>query len=607
MNAPESTQLSGDGFASAMISGIHRVIDNQELLNQINVFPVPDGDTGTNLSLSLGAALPVLQQSDEKHLGTLLASVADALLDGARGNSGAIVAQFFQGMSDSAGELNRFTPHSFAKAVVMGCDYAHDAMSNPREGTILSVITVFAASVDDHNKRGADGGFPALIRNALEESQQALAKTQEQLEVLRKAGVVDAGAKGFVELLDGMNEYLSTGNIVAEPDLSLISIEAPLVTVGSSLESGYRFCTECIVTGTDIDRRKLREALADLGDSLVLAGTKRKAKLHIHVDEPERVFDVARQYGHVSAEKADDMRRQQTSSHDANRRFAVITDSAADIPDEDMERLDIHMVPCRIQFGERGYLDKVSITASEFFEELRSNPHHPTTSQPAPGDFRRQYQFLASHFADVLSINLTGMASGTLEAARSAAERVNAHGRVHVVNSRNASLGQGLLVVAAAEYAKAGLSVQDAIAAVEKLIPDTRTYGLLKDLRFAVRGGRVPRWVKTIAELLRATAIIRTVPDGRVASGTFLFGRKNRVRRFARYVARNTPAADALDVAIGHAVCRDDAVALENEMRRLFDNIHRTTITDIGAALGVHGGPGTLIVATQPYSRPTGT
>ena len=607
MNAPESTQLSGDGFASAMISGIHRVIDNQELLNQINVFPVPDGDTGTNLSLSLGAALPVLQQSDEKHLGTLLASVADALLDGARGNSGAIVAQFFQGMSDSAGELNRFTPHSFAKAVVMGCDYAHDAMSNPREGTILSVITVFAASVDDHNKRGADGGFPALIRNALEESQQALAKTQEQLEVLRKAGVVDAGAKGFVELLDGMNEYLSTGNIVAEPDLSLISIEAPLVTVGSSLESGYRFCTECIVTGTDIDRRKLREALADLGDSLVLAGTKRKAKLHIHVDEPERVFDVARQYGHVSAEKADDMRRQQTSSHDANRRFAVITDSAADIPDEDMERLDIHMVPCRIQFGERGYLDKVSITASEFFEELRSNPHHPTTSQPAPGDFRRQYQFLASHFADVLSINLTGMASGTLEAARSAAERVNAHGRVHVVNSRNASLGPGLLVVAAAEYAKAGLSVQDAIAAVEKLIPDTRTYGLLKDLRFAVRGGRVPRWVKTIAELLRATAIIRTVPDGRVASGTFLFGRKNRVRRFARYVARNTPAADALDVAIGHAVCRDDAVALENELRRLFDNIHRTTITDIGAALGVHGGPGTLIVATQPYSRPTGT
>ena len=604
MKAPASTQLSGDGFASALISGIHRVIDDQELLNQINVFPVPDGDTGTNLSLSLGAALPVLQQSDEKHLGSLLAAVADALLDGARGNSGAIMAQFFQGMSDAAGELNRFTPYTFAKAVSMGNDYAHDAMSNPREGTILSVMAAFAASIVHHGSNNSDGSFSEIVGKALQQSSEALAETQNQLDVLRKAGVVDAGAKGFVELVDGISEYLSTGNIVAAPDLSLLSIEAPLVTAGSSLESGYRFCTECIVTGADIDRRKLREALAELGDSLVLAGTKRKAKIHIHVDEPERVFDVARGYGHVSAEKADDMRRQQSSSHDASRRFAVITDSAADIPDEDMERLDIHMVPCRIQFGDRGYLDKVSITADEFFEELRSNPNHPTTSQPAPGDFRRQYQFLASHVADVLSINLTGKVSGTVEAAQSAAERVNAHGRVHVIDSRNASLGQGLLVVAAAEYAKAGLAIEDAIAAVAKLIPETRTYGLLKDLRFAVRGGRVPRWVKTIADLIRATAIIRTVPDGRVASGTFLFGRKNRIQRFARYVARQTPAADSLDVAIGHAVCPDDAAELERELRRRFENIHRTTITDIGAALGVHGGPGTLIVATQPYSRP---
>jgi DegV family protein with EDD domain len=555
LNAPDSTQLAGDGFAEALISGIHKVIDDQELLNQINVFPVPDGDTGTNLSLSLGAVLPVLQQTDEKHLGTLLAAVADALLDGARGNSGAIMAQFFQGMSDSAGDLSRFTPYTFAKAVTMGSDYAHDAMSKPREGTILSVIAAFATSVADGAKQSANGGFAALLASALEQAKQALAETQEQLEVLRKAGVVDAGAKGFVDLVDGMAEYLRTGNIVAEPDLSLLSIEATLVTAGSSLESGYRFCTECVVTGVDIDRRKLREALADLGDSLVLAGTKRKARIHIHVDEPDRVFNLARQYGDVSAEKADDMRRQQSSSHDAGRRFAVITDSAADIPDEDMERLDIHMVPCRVQFGDRGYLDKVSITAGEFFRELASNPVHPTTSQPAPGDFRRQYQFLASHFADVLSINLTGMVSGTLEAARSAADRVNAHGRIHVINSRNASLGEGLLVVAAAEYAKAGLSVEDAIAAVNRLIPDTRTYGLLKDLRFAVRGGRVPRWVKTIADLLRATAIIRTVPDGRVASGTFLFGRKNRIKRFARYVAKRTPAADSLDVAIGHAVC----------------------------------------------------
>ena len=161
-----------------------------------------------------------------------------------------------------------------------------------------------------------------------------------------------------------------------------------------------------------------------------------------------------------------------------------------------------------------------------------------------------------------------------------------------------------MLAVTAAEYAKAGKSIEDTIATVGALIPETRTYGLLKDLRYAVRGGRVPRWVKTLADLLRAAAIIHTVPDGRVASGSFLFGRRNRISRFARYVAKRTPAANSLNVAVGHSLCPDDAAELERELRLQFDNLHRTTITDIGAALGVHTGPGSLIIATQPYTPP---
>ncbi len=604
MSFSASVYLTGDGLASALTSGIHRVIDEQDVLNKINVFPVADGDTGTNLCLTLGAVLRVLDRPGEKHLGTLLATVADALLDGARGNSGAIVAQFFQGMSDSAGDLNHFTTHTFSLAVNQGNEYAYDALSNPREGTILSVIAAFAASIRSQAVELHEKEFAPVIYGALQHAEKALAETPNQLDVLRKAGVVDAGAKGFVALVTGMAEYIVDGRIAEKPDLSSLFGDAPLVTAGGEEASAYRYCTECTVTGTDIDRRKLREALDELGDSVVLAGTKRKAKIHIHVDEPDIVFDMARRYGDVSAEKADDMHRQQASSHDASIRFAVITDSAADIPDDDLERLDIHMVPCRIQFGDRGYLDKVSITSEEFFNELATNPHFPTTSQPAPGDFRRQYQFLASHFPDVLSINLTGMASGTLEAARSAAERVNSAGRIHVINSRNASLGQGLLVTYAAECAKEGLSIDETLTAVRTMIPQTCTYGLLNDLRYAVRGGRVPRYIKTIADLLRLTAIIRTVPDGRVASGTFLFGSHSKLKRFARYVGRRTPRGRPLNVAVGHAMCADDAVLLERELRTELRDVHRTTITDLGAAFGVHGGPGTLIVATQPHIPP---
>ncbi|NIA27338.1 MAG: DegV family EDD domain-containing protein [Desulfobulbaceae bacterium] len=592
-------------MADALVSGIHQVISEQEFLNRINVFPVADGDTGTNLSLSLGATLATINQPGEKHLGTLLASIADALLDGARGNSGAIVAQFFQGMSDSAGELTRFTTYTFGKALSQGSEYAHDALSNPREGTILSAIAAFAQTFKSQASSDREDDFPTLMTSALQDANTALAKTQEQLDVLRKAGVVDAGAKGFVALVSGMTEYIRYGRIIAEPDLSvLFSEDEPVLTVGSGEDSEYRYCTECIVTGTEIDRRKLREALSGLGDSLVLAGTKRKAKIHIHVNDPDVVFETGREYGDVSAEKADDMHRQLHTSHDATRKFAVITDSVADITDEDMERLDIHMVPARIQFGRRGYLDKVSITTEEFFAELATNPNHPTTSQPSPGDFRRQFQFLASHFPDVISINLTGAASGTFAAAQLAAERTNAHGQIHVINSFNASMGQGQLVVFAAECAKAGVSAEKTLAAVQALVPRTRTFALLKDLRYAVRGGRLPAWVKPVAEVLKFVPIIRTTTDGRIATASFMFGNRNHIARFVRHIARRVAADGPLNIGIAHAICPDDAAELEHQLRRQIPEITRLTTTNLGAGLGAHGGPGTLLVSTQPHTEP---
>lgn len=597
-------QLGGDKFAQALRCGIHRVIGEQELLNSINVFPVADGDTGTNLSLSLGAALGILQNSGSKRLGTLLAALADVLLDSARGNSGAIVAQFFQGVSDAGEQLGRFSTHTFAKAVAQGSEYARDALADPREGTILSVINTFAQSLQRQTSADDIVDFATLLTNAVGDSREALAKTQTQLEELRKAGVVDAGAKGFLALIEGMRDYLAEGQVTAMPEHINIDHAMPEMGASAGDELQFRYCTECIVTGSDIDRRKLRETLSALGDSLVLAGTKRKAKIHIHVNEPEQVFDAARGYGITSGEKADDMLRQQHSSHETAAKFAVITDSAADIDDADLEKLDIHMVPLRVQFGERGFLDKVSISAEEFFMELQTNPLHPTTSQPSPGDFRRQFQFLASHFDDVLSIGVTARVSGTLQAAQSAAERVDAGGKVHVVNSLNASVGQGLITVFAAECAAAGLDIATTLKAVDEMIATTYTFGLVKDLRFGVRGGRVPASRKVLADLLRLTPVLRTEPDGQVSAGGVLFGRSNLLPRFTRYIGSRIDRQRNWRVAIGHAVCPDEALALEKMLLARIPSISRSSITELGSALGAHSGPGALVVALQEYRSP---
>src|SRR5688572_23045262 len=212
MNAAVAPALPLDGaeLAAALRTGIHRLISREEVINKINVFPVPDGDTGTNLALTLQAVLVALRAGPEPHAGQLLTRVADAALDGARGNSGAILAQFLLGVGDRASVLPALGTGELADALAAGADYARESLADPREGTILTVIADFAGAAQAAAARGT-AGIPALFREALAAARVSLDATTAKLETLRRANVVDAGALGFVELVTGMTEYLETG------------------------------------------------------------------------------------------------------------------------------------------------------------------------------------------------------------------------------------------------------------------------------------------------------------------------------------------------------------------------------------------------------------
>jgi DegV family protein with EDD domain len=280
----------------------------------------------------------------------------------------------------------------------------------------------------------------------------------------------------------------------------------------------------------------------------------------------------------------------------------VVTDSAADIPEEDMDRLDIHMVPVRVHFGEHSYLDKVGITPEEFFAEIARNPQHPKTSQPPPGDFRRQFEFLASHFDAVVSVNITRQASGTCGAAETAASRISGRGKVTVVDSMNASLGQGLVAMYAAECAQAGYDAARVIEATRAILSKTRTFGLVGSLDFAVRGGRVPRWVKRVADTLQLMPVLHNDRQGRVTAGGVLFGRRDLREKFARFVRRRMRDDCSYRVLVGHADCEPDGQWLLGRLAG--GNVVSAQLMPLGSALGVHGGPGMLVVGLQEYEPP---
>ncbi len=600
--------LDGPRLRRALQAGIYRVISRQDYLNKINVFPVPDGDTGTNIAFTLNAVLSGMSRSAEQHCGRLLALVADSALDGARGNSGAILAQFFQGLSDAASTEAKLSATRFAAAVRGGAQYARDALSEPREGTLISVLRDFADAVEAYVERVPQADFLAIIEHGLERAEASLEDTPNQLAILKRNGVVDAGAAGFVDLLRGVHEFARTGSLNPLPVAVVALGEHEHDDASAGAHDGeitHRFCTECMVTGVDIDRRKLRERLAALGSSLVLAGSKTRAKVHIHVDEPAEVFRCCAEFGAVDGQKADDMLQQSREAR-AGGGVAVLCDSAADIPDSEMERLNIHMVPVRVAFGEQGYLDKVAFTAEEFYHQLRTNPHHPKTSQPAPGDFRRQFQFLGSHYDAVVSVNLSAKVSGTWQAAVSAAARADG-AAVTVIDSLNVSCGQGLLVMHAAECAQAGMDAERIAREVVLMRPRTRTWGMLRDLSYGVRGGRVSKGKKFIADLLRVTPILTAKPDGTVRPGGVILGRSDLTERFARFVARRLDPARRWRILVGHCNALDDGAQLHARLRELVPGCVGSWLVDVGPALGSHAGPGALVVGVQDYEAPDGS
>jgi DegV family protein with EDD domain len=596
-------RIRGPALRRALIAGARKVIADRDVLNKINVFPVPDGDTGSNLAFTLGSVLAGALSRRVAGAGELMRRVGEDAIDGARGNSGAILAQFFTGVSESLGGRAAVEPAAMASAIRAGSLSARQALAEPREGTILSVIHAFAESLDPEQPvRDMRGWFAP----ALERARRALADTPRQLPVLARAGVVDAGAQGFLDLLEGIGEYLDSGNLEDGPietrfegDLEAAQAHEEVIDA----DPLHRWCSECLLLGEGLDRAGLRAAVSDLGAScVVVAGSHARIRLHAHVADPQALFDVAARFGRVESTKADDMRAQARTAAGGSG-VAIITDSSADLPAGLAEHLNIHVVPLRLNFGDQDYLDKVGLTPTEFYRKLREEIVLPRTSQPSPGDFRRQFEFLLSHHPSLVYLGVSRAVSGTIQSAETAAQRGHPE-RTHIFDSANAAGALGLLSIAAAEASRRGDDAAAILALLARLRPLTLTWAVTRDITMAVRGGRVPAWSKPLVQGLGLTPIAKVTPAGKLSVAGALFGRKDVPDRFARYVAGKLGSGQRWRVIVGHSDAPDDGERVLAKLRELLD-CQDAWLAETGPAVGAHAGPGALVVSVQPVASRT--
>ncbi len=597
------TYLDGVRFHRALIAGIRQVISRQDYLNQINVFPVPDRDTGTNMALTLNAIIEGTYTLKRPSIRHLLEVVADSALNGARGNSGAILAQFFHGLSLGTQMVeDKLSPKQFVAAISTGVNVAHKALSEPKEGTILTVLRDFSDEITQRQMQQEDIDFLELLRFGIARAETSLQGTIQQLKALKKANVVDAGAQGWVDFLNGIYHFILNGSI---KNLHWDDFPKPVESTEhlheQDIDENFRFCTECLILGEDIQQDALRHALEELGNSLIVAGSAKKTKVHIHVNNPQTVFDLCSQYGRLVGEKADDMIHQQHSFNHREGKVAILTDSAADFPEGFIAALDIHVVPIVINFGTQTFLDKVSMTSREFYHELERNPNHPKTSQPSFGDFHRQYQYLHSHYESIIAIHVPRSTSGTLGTSEKAAERCKQDNEISVVDSCNATTGLGLIVQRAAEAAKAGCSHQQILTLIQTLIEKTELYIALPRLDYLIQGGRLSKKKQWLLKLFHLTAVIGLNKAGVVGFAGVLFGTQNISKKLAKFVSKKVSTDKKYRVNVVHTNARLLAEETQQALLHYFTQLEQNEIVDCGAALGVHVGPGAVAVSIQEY------
>src|SRR3981189_2510119 len=295
MDSNRASGVDGPLFQRARLGSLSWLSANHEEANRLNVFPVPDGDTGTNMLLTLQSAVEDIKESDAAEVSKIAKLASHGSLMGARGNSGVILSQIFRGFARAVEGKSSLTPAELAAAFEEAANAAYRAVNKPTEGTILTVARE-ARRAAAAPTPGAP--VPRVIAAAADGARAAVLKTPSQLQILRDAGVVDAGGFGLQVILEGMLKTIEQ----SESSNGALVVSKPAAPVASQVavalpEEGWGYCTEFLIEGSNLDLEVIRNQIEALGNSVLVVGEPELVKVHVHTDDPTRVITLAGRYG----------------------------------------------------------------------------------------------------------------------------------------------------------------------------------------------------------------------------------------------------------------------------------------------------------------------
>lgn len=594
MNATSGQVINGKFLYYGFIAGSMQVLENQVELNRINVFPVRDKDTGSNLASTIRAVIDNTQP--DKSYKKTIGNIAEAALIGARGNSGVIFAQFLHGLSTETKNKHVISLHEFAESVKNSIPYMYEAIANPAEGTMLTVIRDWSSFLC--SKKESIDDFKKVIIDSFAILEKSLDETTLKLKALKEHGFVDAGAKGFVVFIKGVIDFIKNRNIrslTAEKpsNISLVHTEDMI-----DEDLTFRYCTEAIIKNLRLSTGELQQQLVKNGDSVVVAGSEHTCRIHVHTNHPASLFNQLKDSGVITFQKVDDMVRQQEVASKRKWNIALVTDSTCDLSQELLDFYQINIMPINLNFGDNHYLDKITIQPEHFYNLLESEQDFPKTSQVNEHTFTNLYSHLASHYDAIISIHLTSQFSGTFAASERAAKRIQKEFNkpVHVIDSKNLSGALGLLVLKTARNIEAGKSIESILKSLQSDISSAKIFVSVKNLKSMIRGGRVSKPAGFIANVLGINPVISMDEEGKSLLFGKTFSQKASLNKVYKHIEKISRGKSIWNYIILHAHNHEGAEKAKLKMMEIAGK-KPVSIVDISPVIGMHAGNGAIAVS----------
>lgn len=559
------SEINGVQLYNSFIAGAQKIFENQALLNNINFYPVPDADTGTNLASTMYSIVNTVKPT--KNIKETALALADAALVGARGNSGIIFAQFLYGFSKDIKGQETMNLKEFSENMHIASECAYYALAKPKEGTMISVIRDWADFLCENYDTTDD--ITTLLLNALTVAMESLKGTGKFIAAKAKT-IVDAGAKGFVVFLEGMCEYFHSGEKTVQVANAEI-IDSEWLGEDNHEDITFRYCTEALLIGENLEREKLSSMIESMGDCLVIAGSNKKMRLHIHTDEPWIVLEKVQMIGRVVYQKVEDMVMQHDLVANRKSKIGILSDSSCDIPKNLLEKYQIQTIPLTVSFGDEFYLDQLTIKPKQFIDKLVKSTDIPKSSQPSLMDFTNRYNYLTTHYDSIVSVHLNGKFSGMINSSRKAAVAVSKTSgkKIDIIDSHNATGALGLTVLRTAEAAIEGVSHEDLVVKAAEWADKTKLFVSCINTQYLISSGRLSTFKALLLKYLRIKPLFTINTEGDLKLKTFSFRSKDNFKKILGLIKENYEHKKIWNYCVMHVDNPDAAQYLSEVVEKL--------------------------------------